>query len=129
MNATTSSNGRTKHWTGNIKPSRTEIDTNAIPDSLKAFDNWVGWRWKHDDKKWTKVPKQANGRNASVSDADTWSDYATILAAYEAKECDGIGFVLSDDDSFIGIDLDECRDRFTGEILPEAREIIELLGS
>ena len=55
----------------------------------------------------------------------TWSDYETALAAVEKYELDGVGYVFSDDDPFIGIDIDDCRDPETGVIAPWAQEIID----
>jgi putative DNA primase/helicase len=54
--------------------------------------------------------------------------------AYRASESDstrpydGIGFVFSDADPFCGIDLDDCRNPETGEIVPWAQEIICRVG-
>src|SRR5262249_50058204 len=39
------------------------------------------------------------------------------------------GFVLTQADPFVGVDLDHCRDRETGAIEPWAEEIIALLWS
>jgi len=41
----------------------------------------------------------------------------------------GIGFVFANDDPYIGVDLDHCRDAETGEITPQARLVIQTLAS
>jgi primase-polymerase (primpol)-like protein len=52
------------------------------------------------------------------------------MAAYEIGEpFAGIGFVLTPDDPFAGIDLDHCRDPETGEIEPWASEIVDRFQS
>ena len=47
---------------------------------------------------------------ASSTDSSTWGDFAEVLRTYFLGDCgiDGIGFVLTSDDGFVGIDLDHC---------------------
>lgn len=89
----------------------------AVPDELRALDQWVVWaaEWKDDPKhphggKWNKVPKNArNGRAASHSDPLTWSTFEEAARAYEGarERYAGIGFVFHEADPYAGIDLDE----------------------
>jgi len=44
-------------------------------------------------------------------------------------KADGVGFVFTDDDPIVGVDLDDCRDPETGEVDSEAQDIIERLDS
>lgn len=113
-----------------------QVQTDAIPDALKERKQWVTWRYhtrKGDDKP-TKVPFNARtGDFASSKNADDWSDYHTALRAYQhsstrfGQAYDGIGFVFSDDDNFVGVDLDDCLTN--GTIAPWAKTIIEQLPS
>ena len=48
-------------------------------------------------------------RHASTKDPSTWSDYATALAAVQAGHADGISYILTEQDSFAAIDIDNCR--------------------
>ena len=64
---------------------------------------------------------------ASSSDRDTWGTYADALARFNSDSVDGIGFQLGD--SYVGIDLDRCRNPKTGEIESQATEIIGRLSS
>jgi putative DNA primase/helicase len=41
----------------------------------------------------------------------------------------GVGFVFTEDDPFVGIDLDKCREEDTGEVQPWARKIVAALDS
>jgi hypothetical protein len=50
-------------------------------------------------------------RHASTNDRNTWTDYATALAAVQARHADGISYILTKDDPFGAIDLDHCRDK------------------
>ena len=44
-------------------------------DELKSQRRWV--LWKYDEEK-GKIPKQANGRNASSTDPNTWSTWIEL---------------------------------------------------
>jgi hypothetical protein len=104
-----------------------------IPHQLKALPQWVLWRieTRNGDGP-TKVPYTAfNGRKAKPNDPKTWAKFSAIKTAYkqDKKGYTGIGFVLTNKDSFVGWDLDDCRDPKTGEIQPGAQEIIDRLNS
>src|SRR5215217_4558064 len=106
--------------------------TQNIPNALTERPQWVCWRYEERDGKTTKVPyTPGTERRASSTDLMTWRTFAEALAAYEAQEppYDGIGFVFSPEDPFVGIDIDGCRDPETGEITDEqAQEIISSVG-
>lgn len=114
------------------KPSRTEIAQVTIPLKLRGFRNWVLWRYKLDERgRWTKVPYHAkySSRNARSNDSTTWSTYDVALSGYQnTSDIDGIGFVTSENNHIVGIDLDHCIED-TGEIEPWAQEIVDLLNS
>ena len=74
-------------------------------DPLKKMPNWVCWRfeWKIDKKgvgSWTKPPFRPDSprQHAKNNDPSTWGTYEQALAAFEAGQCDGIGFNLSGTD-------------------------------
>jgi putative DNA primase/helicase len=100
-----------------------------IPEALKERPQWVCWRVVHKrNKKPTKVPHVPGTVNkASSTDLMTWRTFEEALAAYEAGEppYDGIGFVFCSADPFVGIDLDECIDPQTSEVVSWAQEIID----
>jgi primase-polymerase (primpol)-like protein len=95
-----------------------------IPEQLTERPQWVCWRYEERDGTMTKVPYTDTGWRASTTDLLTWTTCAMALVAYERGHCDGIGFVFSSADPFVGIDLDDCRDPETGEIAPWAQKII-----
>jgi len=78
-----------------------------IPAELRERHQWVIWRRETRDGKTTKVPYQANdpSRRASTTDPATWSSYEDAEAA-SVLDGDGIGYVFTDDDPYVGIDLD-----------------------
>jgi putative DNA primase/helicase len=77
----------------------------VIPSELRERPQWVVWRYEERDDKRTKVPYRADGQGrASSTDPSTWASYDAAVAASDTS--DGIGFVFSADDPFVGIDLD-----------------------
>lgn len=125
----------------------TRINYDAIPNKLKQREQWVCWLAVEDQEsgKPDKIPvKVKTGRNASHSNPKTWSSYQHAVDFYENQKPvvvtvgkgetkrtvkgvpTGIGYVFSKDDSYVGIDLDNCRDSEMGEIAQWAQEFIDL---
>jgi len=111
------------------------VDAIAIPAELRERRQWVLWRAESrpDGRGGTKVTKipwaHGKGRNASVADPSTWASFNEVVQALDAGEGDGIGFVFTAEDPFVGVDLDGCRDPQTGTVEPWAQEIIGQLDS
>ncbi|MEW6257784.1 MAG: DUF3987 domain-containing protein [Pseudomonadota bacterium] len=111
-------------------------DFDRLPDlpaltELKGYRQWVGWTWTRrqtvDGWRWTKPPvNPTNGRSASVASPTTWSTYERAAKSVEERELAGVGFVLTDRDPYVGIDLDKCRDPASGEIDAWALEILAI---
>jgi putative DNA primase/helicase len=95
-----------------------------IPEKLTERPQWVLWHYEERDGKLTKVPYTPAGWRASATDLLDWTPCAEALAAYQRGHYDGIGFVFSSADPFVGIDLDKCRNPETGEISEWAQKII-----
>jgi primase-polymerase (primpol)-like protein len=101
-----------------------------IPAELKDLNQWVVWKRELRDGKLTKVPYNPDdGQFASVTDPKSWSTFDRASEAFEDGGFHGLGLVFTDDDPYVGIDLDKCRNPETGEIQPGAKEIIDLLAS
>ena len=81
-----------------------------MPDALTLLTQWVLWR----DVDGRKIPYQANGRPAKVNDQTTWGDFDALRDVLAAGEYTGLGFVFTEADPFVGIDLDGCRDESGG---------------
>ena len=110
--------------------SDTPIDTAALPASLREREQWVCWREEERDGKPTKIPvTPGTGAFASSTDPDTWDSFETAIGYTATKNADGVGFVFTDDDPIVGVDLDDCRDPETGEVDDAAVDIIERLDS
>lgn len=99
-----------------------------VPLELREREQWVLWRYVWRPPKWTKVPHQIAGEaNASPTDRRTWGRWLDAVKALRPGKT-GLGYVFSSDDPFVGIDLDQCRHRETGEIEPWAMEIVRKLN-
>ena len=81
-----------------------------IPDEMKAYDQWVVWKYENKDgRKPTKVPYCPRwATKAAVDNPKTWGSFSDALQALNTGEVDGIGFVLTEDDPFGFIDLDNA---------------------
>lgn len=101
-----------------------------IPEELRAEPRWVVWKPKKKDDPaagghWAKVPYQPSGPRAKPNDPATWSPFEAVVAAYQRARrgtWSGIGFMLGG--GFAGVDLDGVRDKVTGEVVPEAAELV-----
>ncbi|TDO12997.1 putative DNA primase/helicase [Bacillus subtilis] len=102
-------------------------DFKNIPQELKNAPQWILWRSEERNGKKTKVPYQIDGSMAQSSNKRTWSTFATIMKFFNEQEYDGIGFMFSKDDPFIGIDIDHCVN--DGVLSPFAQEIIQTINS
>jgi putative DNA primase/helicase len=78
----------------------------AIPEELRALDQWVVWRWETRDGKPTKPPYRTDDppQHASSTKPETWGTFKQAVAVVETGKADGIGFALAP--RFVGVDLD-----------------------
>ena len=113
-----------------MKPNTLPVNFNTIPMELKRIPRWVLWRLVEvgdgENKKWSKLPAQPNGQPASSTDPATWTDFLTAQSAYENDpiKFSGVGFVFSDEDNLIGVDLDDCFDNLTNSFTNAALQHI-----
>jgi len=102
-----------------------------IPKELRDRPQWVCWRAEERGGKVTKVPYNPwTGDKAQTNNPKTWSDFERAKYVYEATGMlDGVGFVFTADDPFVGWDFDDCRNPQDGEIDPQIRDAISKLNS
>ncbi|KAA0744030.1 DNA primase [Bacillus sp. AY1-10] len=98
-----------------------------IPAELKNCPQWVLWRKEKRDGKPTKVPYQVGGRKAQTDNRNTWSSFQEVMEVYQQGGYNGIGFVFSKDDPFVGIDVDKCV--VDGDLSELAQEIMNIVPS
>lgn len=97
-----------------MKPNTLPVKLENIPLELRKVPRWVMWSFvevgSEENKRWSKMPLQTNGQSASSTNPKTWTDFLSVEAAYKTGKFSGIGFVFSEDDNLVGIDLDDCYD-------------------
>jgi len=86
---------------------------NNIPAELKALRQWIVYKIEVDEKgKPTKVPYNPhNGYKASPTNPAHWGSFQDAVAV--SQHCSGIGFVITANDPYLCIDLDEAPDEET----------------
>lgn len=84
-----------------------KINPSAIPEELKMYRQWVVWKFEdRENSKPTKVPYNAiTGKPASVAASNTWSSFTECVNALD--NYDGVGFVLTEQDPYTVMDLDQ----------------------
>lgn len=84
-----------------------------IPAEMRAYRQWIVWRYEESDgRKATKMPYSPLNwsKLASVTNSATWATFEQACLALNDNDnmprFDGIGFVLTKNDPFAFIDLD-----------------------
>jgi P4 family phage/plasmid primase-like protien len=104
------------------KPICLPVQFENIPIELKKIPRWVLWRLvemgDEQNKRWSKMPMQHTGQAASSTNPATWTDFITAQDAYtnNPTRFDGVGFVFSEDDNLVGVDLDDVYSQDDGFI-------------
>jgi putative DNA primase/helicase len=122
------------------RPVFSAVNLDVIPRTLREHVQWVLWKydWHADRECWTKVPYSfrdnpsgKGGRliHSKSTARELWMGWAQALdrrARMDGRGGNqlGIGFVLAEGGGIVCIDLDDCRNRDTGEITPGAMAII-----
>ena len=88
-----------------------------LPAELTSRRQWLTWNLIGG----TKVPVTPYGTVFKVNDTSTFADFTAV------EKLDRIAFVITEDDPFYGIDLDDCILE-DGSLTEPARMIISMLG-
>lgn len=105
----------------NCSGSTREGAMTELPSEMTERSQWV--LWKRDTAK-GKVPYQVSGKHASSTGEDTWNSLDAVLS--HADKFDGIGFVFTENDPLIFIDLDHVIDTTTSDFKKECEWAREL---
>jgi len=102
------------------------VNSDSIPDELKRIDAWVLWCavWDEERQCFNKVPYQTNGKKATSTHPNTWASFESVMGCYDHGNYEGIGFVLSAENGYSCVDIDNIE---SVDDLPElAQEIVNL---
>jgi putative DNA primase/helicase len=109
-----------------IKFKDVDMNVHNIPSELTKLKQWVLWRLELNEKgEYTKIPYQVSGVKAKTTDPSNWATFDMV--SKKSKNYSGYGFVFTDSDPYIGIDLDKCITE--GKAESWAQEIIKRLDS
>lgn len=129
------------------RPSLLSPDLSGIPEQMRKARRWAPWRavWNEKKQKYEKIPHRASRPEYGLSNknATGWVTLGEAVAAYKANrngrpvyghngeliEFAGIGYLMTGPHGVTGVDLDHCRDPFTGEIEPWAAELVAKLDT
>ena len=106
------------------------VDFENLPQELLSYTQWICWRYvpRSKGRKPDKQPVNPHTLgNAGVGWPNTWSSAEHAYAVYQAHNLAGIGFALTRDDPFVGVDVDDCVE--AGRCTPYAQEIVQRLQS
>lgn len=98
-----------------IKEKSTILEVNEyeIPQDLKDIPNWILWRaeWNNKQQQYAKIPYSLNGYRASSTNNKMWNSFNEINNEYTFNDkYEGIGFVLSDTNNLVCLDIDNAID-------------------
>jgi len=108
------------------------MDTLALPSEMTKRDHWIVWKVDTRNGKETKIPISPHTRQfGKTDDPQTWATYEKASKLVNKKpQKYGLGFVFTEDDPIVGIDLDHVREPETGRVTDErAKDIINTLDS
>jgi hypothetical protein len=95
-----------------------------LKDCIRDVDRWILWKKEDKDGKTTKIPIDENGVPIDATDRENWKSHSGVEKEQASKQKYGKGFVFSDSDNILGIDLDDVRDPETDEIEDWAEDVI-----
>ncbi len=99
---------------------------------LTTTPRWVGWRWTPRPNGDMTKPLFRCAHpdfHAKSDDPRSWCGFALASATFNAGRVDGVGYVTTQDEEHVFIDLDDCRNAVTGEIADWAQEYVEQANS
>ena len=99
----------------------------GFPKELTEKKIWVCWRLMPDkdggrDRKTPFNP--ATGRAAKSNDPSTWASYAQAQDAFDRYSYTGTGFMFWPDADIVGVDIDHCYDKETGQFSEIAQAVM-----
>ncbi len=113
-----------------IKPDAMQVRRGCIPQAIRDINHWAFWRWERPGEKWTKPCVDSAGNHIQKNNKHHWGTFDAAYETYSKSSIvDGLGFTLGAGVGFVVIDLDNCRDRGTGELTDWALAVVKRFDS
>lgn len=99
---------------------------------LTEYDQWILWKEREREERTTKVPINAGGRATSITNKKCFRTFDNAYEMWTKNQdlFDGIGFIFTEDDPFVGIDLDAIHRWYGwGEIVKKLNSYTEISPS
>lgn len=99
-----------------------------VPLELKQMKQWVCYRAIQKGERVAKVPVHpSNGKAMDINNKENWFTFAEVVQEIinGNEHVSGIGFVFSESDPYVGIDLDYCINE-EGNFSSLAQEVISM---
>ena len=101
-----------------------------FPRELRNLAQWVVWRFETrqgQDKPTKVLYNPATGQRADSTNPATWGTFDNAATVFSRGGYAGVGFVVTADDPYVGVDLDGCI--VDGQLTDNARGWVDLLSS
>lgn len=84
------------------------VNPDGIPAWMRNRKRWINWTSsRRPGPKAKKLPVNAAGNSINALTEDSWLSFSDALNALTAGRACGLGFVLTEGDGIVGIDLDQ----------------------
>lgn len=113
-----------------LKTAEPPLSPIAVPQLLRDIPRWICWDYMDygDGKKPRKVPISPNGDyGVNYNDPSAWRPFEDVMREAKDRGGLGVGFVFSEDDDIIGVDLDNAYDE-QAWLKPWAREVAKVFA-
>lgn len=96
-----------------------------VPIELKNRKQWVCYKAKPRGNKLTKEPvNPITGFPIDANSKESWLSFEQVIRYIDNKMVSGVGFVFTNEDNYVGIDIDDCIDN-NGEFNHVANEVLK----
>lgn len=115
-----------------IKPPKCFPEVGKVPEDWRTLPQWCGWKPEWDGHKYKKPPYSPT-TGIKIGAVPEYSEhflaFESALTGAARLELNGVGFVFLEEDPYVGIDFDNCRNPETGEIDPVVLQWLKFLPS
>jgi hypothetical protein len=104
----------------------------VLPSELAGLAQWVCWKYgqlRPNGKRAKQPVNPITGEVGNALDPALWCSYSDAVVGEVIHGCDGIGFVLTEDDPYCAIDLDNVIGPTMGTIDKDAQALVNSIDT